>query len=180
MLHNVPRTHNQLFFKKPFVFSSLCASVSYEVAKHSFFKLPFFIFATSILYYVFCVCQPLSRVQLFMIPWAVACQAPLSMEFSRQEYWSGLPFSIPGDLPDPGIKLRSPALQADSLQFEPQGKNYVSTMYPTLTFSTFFSSVQFSRSVVSDSLRPHESQHARPPCPSPTPGVHSDSHPLSQ
>ena len=43
-----------------------------------------------------------------------------------------------------------------------------------------FSSVQFSRSVVSDSLRPHESQHARPPCPSPTPGVHSDSHPLSQ
>ena len=43
-----------------------------------------------------------------------------------------------------------------------------------------FSSVQFSRSVVSDSLRPHESQHARPPCPSPTPGVHSDSRPLSQ
>ena len=43
-----------------------------------------------------------------------------------------------------------------------------------------FSSVQFSRSVVSDSLRPHESQHARPPCPSPTPGVHSDSHPSSQ
>ena len=43
-----------------------------------------------------------------------------------------------------------------------------------------FSSVQFSRSVVSDSLQPHESQHARPPCPSPTPGVHSDSRPLSQ
>ena len=52
-------------------------------------------------------------------------------------------------------------------------------MYPTLTFSTFFSSVQFSRSVVSDSLRPHESQHARPPCPSPTPGVHPDSRPSS-
>ena len=46
--------------------------------------------------------------------------------------------------------------------------------------SVQFSSVQFTRSVVSDSLRPHESQHARPPCPSPTPGVHSDSHPLSQ
>ena len=46
-------------------------------------------------------------------PMDVACQAPLSMEFSRQEYWSGLPFSSPGDLPDPGIEPRSPALQAD-------------------------------------------------------------------
>ena len=75
-----------------------------------------------------------SRVQLFLTPWTVAHQAPLSMAFSRQEYWSGLPFS----------------------------------------------SVQLSRSVMSDSLRPHESQHARPPCPSPTPRVHSNSHPLSQ
>ena len=49
------------------------------------------------------------------IPWIVACQAPLSMGFSRQEYWSGLPFPSPEDLPDPGIKLRSPALQADDL-----------------------------------------------------------------
>ena len=47
-------------------------------------------------------------------PWTVACQAPLSMEFSRQEYWSGLPFPPPGDLPDPGIEPRSPALQEDS------------------------------------------------------------------
>ena len=47
--------------------------------------------------------------------------APLSMEFSRQEYWSGLPFLTPGDLPDPGSKPRSPALQADSLPAEPQG-----------------------------------------------------------
>ena len=51
-------------------------------------------------------------------PWTVAHQAPLSMEFSRQEYWSGLPFPSPGDLPDPGIKSRSPALQADSLLTE--------------------------------------------------------------
>ena len=51
-------------------------------------------------------------------PWAVACQAPLSMGFSRQEYWSGLPFPSPGDLPDPGIKLGCPALQADSLPTE--------------------------------------------------------------
>ena len=47
-------------------------------------------------------------------PWTVTCQAPLSMGFSRQEYWSGLPFPYPGDLPDPGIEPRSPALQADS------------------------------------------------------------------
>ena len=52
----------------------------------------------------------LSRVQLFATPWTVAHQAPLSMEFSRQEYWSGLPFPSPGDLPDPGIEPRSPAL----------------------------------------------------------------------
>ena len=52
-------------------------------------------------------------------PWTVAHQAPLSMGFSRQEYWSGLPFPSPGDLPDPGIEPRSPALQADSLPTEP-------------------------------------------------------------
>ena len=53
-------------------------------------------------------------------PWTVACQAPLSMGFSRQEYWSGLPFPSPGDLPHPGIKPRSPTLQADSLPIELQ------------------------------------------------------------
>ena len=52
------------------------------------------------------------------IPWTIACQAPLSMGFSRQEYWSGLPFPSPGDLPDPGIEARSPALQADNLPTE--------------------------------------------------------------
>ena len=57
-----------------------------------------------------------------MIPWTIARQAPLSMEFSRQEYWSGLPFPSPGDLPDPGIKPGSPALWADSLTSEPLGK----------------------------------------------------------
>ena len=58
-------------------------------------------------------------------PWTVARQAPLSMGFSRQEYWSGLPFPSPGDLPDPGIEPRSPALQADSLPAEPAGKPYI-------------------------------------------------------
>ena len=51
-------------------------------------------------------------------PWIVACQAPLSMGFSRQEYWSGSPFPSPGDLADPGIEPRSSALQADSLPTE--------------------------------------------------------------
>jgi len=54
-------------------------------------------------------------------PWLVAYQASPSMGFSRQEYWSGLPFPFPGDLPDPGIKSRSPALQADALPSEPPG-----------------------------------------------------------
>ena len=66
--------------------------------------------------------QLLSRVQLFVTPWTVAHQAPLPMGFSRQEYWSGLPFPSPGDLPDPGIELRSPALQADALTSEPLAK----------------------------------------------------------
>ena len=64
----------------------------------------------------------LSRVQLFAIPWTVANGAPPSMGFSRQEYWSGLPFPSPGELPDPGIEPGSPALQADALLSEPQGK----------------------------------------------------------
>ena len=56
--------------------------------------------------------------QLFAAPWTVACQAPLSMEFSKQEYWSGLPFPSPVDLPNLGIELASPALQVDSLPAE--------------------------------------------------------------
>ena len=64
----------------------------------------------------------LSPVWLFGTPCTVACQAPQSMGFSRQGYWSGLPCPSPGDLPDPGIEPRSPALQADSSPFEPPGK----------------------------------------------------------
>ena len=65
--------------------------------------------------------KTLSRVWLFATPWSVAHQAPLSMGFSRQEYWSGLPFPSPADLPHPGIELRSPALQADALLSELPG-----------------------------------------------------------
>ena len=66
--------------------------------------------------------KSLSRVRLFETPGTVAYQAPPSMGFSRQEYWSGLPFPSPGDLPYPGIEPRSPALQADALTSEPPGK----------------------------------------------------------
>ena len=70
------------------------------------------------------VCETRSVMFDSATPWTVACQAPLSMEFSRQEYWSGLPFPFPGDLPDLGIEPRSPALQADSLPSESPGKSY--------------------------------------------------------
>ena len=63
-----------------------------------------------------------SQVQLFRTLWIIACQVPLSMGFSRQEYWIGLPCSPPRDLPNPGIKPRSPALQVASLPAESPGK----------------------------------------------------------
>ena len=70
-----------------------------------------------------CVVKSLSCVRLFVTPWTVAHQAPPSMEFSRQEYWSGLPFPSPRDLPNPEIQPGSPALRADALPSEPPG-NY--------------------------------------------------------
>ena len=73
-------------------------------------------------------------------PWTVACQAPLSVGFSRQEYWRALPFPSPGDLPDPGIHPSSPALQADSLPSESPGKPIQCSV---------------SSSVVSDSVQLH-------------------------
>ena len=68
-----------------------------------------------------CICHSVVPAS-FVTPWTVAHQAPLSMGFSRQEYWSGQPFPSPGHLPDPGIKPGSAALQADSLQSKPPGK----------------------------------------------------------
>ena len=61
----------------------------------------------------------------FATPWTVACQAPRSMKFSRQEYWSGLPFLSPGDLPNPGIEPGSPTWKADALSSEPPGNTYI-------------------------------------------------------
>ena len=108
----------------------------------------------------------LGHVQLAVTAWTIACQPPLSMAFSRKEYWSGLPFPFPGDLPGSETEPGSPAWQAASLPSELPGKP--------------FSSVQFSRSVMSNTWWPHGLQHTRLPCPSPTPRVNSNSCPLSQ
>ena len=85
-----------------------------------------------------CVCS-VSHVWLFASPWTIANQAPLSMGFSRQEYWSGLPFPSPEDLPGPGIEPRSPALQANLFMVWATEKNltlippkYVSPVWITL------------------------------------------------
>ena len=83
--------------------------------------------------------KSLSHVQLFTTPWIVACQAPLFMGFSRQEYWSGLPLPSPGDLPDPGIGPGSSTLQADFLLSEPPGQPRSSqTIYLVMSLIIFF------------------------------------------
>ena len=110
----------------------------------------------------------LSCVWLFVTPWIASRQAPLSMGFPRQEYWSGLPFPSPWDSPWPKDWTCVSCIVGGFFTTDLPGN-------PTVRFS----SVQFSRSVVSDSLRPHESQYARPPCPSPTPGTYSNSCPSS-
>ena len=74
----------------------------------------------------------LSRVRLFATPWTVAYQAPPFMGFSRQEYWSGLSFPSPGDLPDPGIEPGSPTFQADALTSELPGKPDNISSYPKI------------------------------------------------
>ena len=127
-----------------------------------------------------CVCTNFICVQLFATLWTIVGQAPLSTGFSRQEYWSGLPCPSPGDLPDPGIEPTS--LTSSALAVRPFT---TSTTWEALVIAYEYillqiRSDQISHSVVSDSLRPHESQHARPPWPSPTPRVHSDSCPSSQ
>ena len=95
--------------------------------------------------------KSLSRVQLFATPGTAAYQAPLSLGFSRQEYWCGLPFPSPGDLPDPGIEPGSPTLEADALTSEPPGKLcYIyktSPNYPeALPHLSIDSQTDFSRS----------------------------------
>ena len=93
-----------------------------------------------------------SHVRLFAGPWTVACQAPPSMGFSRQEYWSGLPFPSPGDLPDPGIEAGSPASQADALPSKPPAAAAAKSLQSCLT------------------VRPHRRQPTRLPRPWDSPG----------
>ena len=84
-----------------------------------------------------------SHVRLFVTPWAVACQAPLSMRFSRQEYWSGLPLPPPGALPDPAMEPRSSAVQVDSFPSEPPGRP---VLYVAVCMSLrFFVSLRYRR-----------------------------------
>ena len=114
---------------------------------------------------------------LIAIPRTVAHQAPPPMEFSRQEYWSGLPFPIPGDLPNPGIRpvsLASPVLTGE---FFTNGATW--EVHSWLN-DIVLVSVQFSHSVMSDSLQNHRLQHARLPCPSPISRACLNSCPLSQ
>ena len=88
-----------------------------------------------------CVCWSLNCVQLFTTPWTIAHQVPLSMEFSRQEYWSGLPFPSPGALLNPGIELRSSALQANSLLSKPP-QNPLSHMDPISFNQSWFGALR--------------------------------------
>ena len=122
--------------------------------------------------YTICICVlSLSHVRLFQ-PHVLftAHQSPLSMGFPKQEYWSGLPFPPPEDLPNPEIKPEISCINRWIL--------YHWATWEALWFC--ISSVQFCRSVVYNSLQPHGLQHARLPCPSPTPGAYSNSCPLSQ
>jgi len=98
-----------------------------------------------------------SCVQLFATPWTVDCQASLSLVFPSQEYWSGLPFPAPGDLPNPGIKPESPAWQADSLPLSHLG-------------ALSWCCCCWFASVVSDSVWPHRWQPTRLRCPWDSPG----------
>ena len=129
--------------------------------------------------------KSLSRVQLFATPWTVTRQAPLSMEFSRQVYWIGLPCPPPGNLPNPETEPRSPILQAYFLPSEPPGKpkpestesgvqTYMGTIPLDLKFNALITQRSRllhillerkrnrSRSVVSDSLWPHGMAHQAP------------------
>ena len=102
---------------------------SYQLQKNKIYPSPW-ISCIPDIYTSMCICilgvsevKSLSCVWLLVTPWTIAYQAPPSMEFSRQEYWSGLPFPSPEDLPNPGIEPGSPALQADALPSEPPGKH---------------------------------------------------------
>ena len=121
-------------FRSLLLFISFCNSqsthklITFTLFSYCFVYLTFLwdLFFFQLVEYIFfflCVLSCLSRVWLFATPWTVTRQGPLSMEFSRQGWWSGLPFPSPGDLLNPGIGPGSLALQEDSLLSEPWGKS---------------------------------------------------------
>ena len=104
-----------------------------------FFLLPFLLFFLLVMERFYelltslcCMLSRFSRVRLFATPWTVSHQAPLSMGFSRQEYWDGLPFPSRGNLPDPGLKPGSPVLQGDSLLAKAPGKPSLAETLPQI------------------------------------------------
>ena len=117
------------------------------------------------------------------MPWTVAYQAPLSMGFSRQEYWSGLPFPSPQNrfllaiYLDSLVCIFQPQSLSLPLPFQPSNFKFVWNVSSSIS-ALFQFQFQFSHSV--DSLWPHELQNARPPCPSPTPEACSNSYPISR
>ena len=115
--HRVLQIQNQMFHWKKKIYNALFLKL-----KHSWYKL-----LCDIMEAMLCVFR-CSVTSDSVTPWTVALQAPLFMEFSRQEYWSGQPFPSARDLPNPGIKPGSPALQMNSLLPEPPGKLHTSFM----------------------------------------------------
>ena len=135
-----------------------------------------------------------------MTPWTVADQAPRSMGFSRQEYWSGLPFPSPGDLPNPGSNLGFPHCRQILYQLNHKGsqcENRINSKCVCVCMCVCVSvcvciilstsiererKIQFSSVAqsYSNSLRPHGLQQPRPPCPLPTLSLYSNSCPFSQ
>ena len=97
---------------------------------------------------VLCYAYSLSHGRLFVTPWSVAHQAPLSMGFPWQEYWSELPCTPLGDLPNPGIELRSPALQADSLPAESPGKPKNTGVGKLSLFQCIFPTQEWNRGLL--------------------------------
>ena len=125
-------------------------------------------------WYSMCACllSHFRHVQLFVTPWTVGHQAPLSMGFSRQEYWSGLPGPLPGDLSDLGIESLMSPLAGGFLATRATWETQINELKD-------ISWVEFSHSVMSDSFWPHGLQHARRPCLLPIPRTCSNTCPSS-
>ena len=113
-----------------FHFHCLALNISYKHCIAIFLLFKIFVYHLHIFWIPDWVVKLLSCVQLFAKPWTAAYQTSPSMGFSRQEYWSGLPFPSPGDLPDPGIELGFPSLEADALTSEPPEKPQIRCSEP--------------------------------------------------